>query len=299
VAADLALDAALARYAPDQVVALAYHANIPQPDPMVVAGSDVRRNYYKVNGVPTFEVDGVETGAGGGGRDSAPTVYGWYTPVFGRELETPAKAAVAVRATSDGSKIKVTATVSKVSLGAADGAGASAKDLRLQVVLAERELHFTGENNIRAHTMVVRGVGGENATGFAVNASGDTTVEYTFDLAAIKDDVTKTIAAEIVKRRKQEETSGAAPRDYRAEGHAMTEINPNDLVVVAFVQDGDKHVLQAARADLAATKYTVSQVRTRISQAATESGFPASSLASSRAKSRRVKVHSNGRASVS
>ena len=147
---------------------------------------------------------------------------------------------------------------------------------RLQLVLAEHQLRFMGENGIRYHEMVVRSVavdpstppppappapapaagapaaaaaGPSAVTGFAVKPTGETVIEFTFDLSAIKDDITKNIAEEIVKRRKTE-TAGATPREYRAENNAMIAIDPAALTIVAFVQDADKHILQAARADL-------------------------------------------------
>jgi thiol-disulfide isomerase/thioredoxin len=245
VSADLALDKVAERYADADVITLAYHANIPLPDPMVIAGGEVRRNYYKVNGVPTIEVDGTGK-VGGGGREQAPRTYADYVTMVDKALETSPSANVTVRATTDGTKINITATASSVK--------SDAKDLKLQVVLAEHELRFVGENGIRFHSMVVRGVAGENQGGFAVNASGETTAEWTFDLAAIGDDLTKTLAAEITKRRATE-TPGSTPREYRADGHAMVTIDPSSLSVVAFVQEtkGEgtaqtRQVLQAAQA---------------------------------------------------
>ena len=68
-------------------------------------------------------------------------------------------------------------------------------------------------------------------------------------LAEIKADVEKTLADEIAKRRKTQ-SAAATPPDYRAEGRAMGEIKTDALVVVAFVQDGSKNVLQAARVNV-------------------------------------------------
>jgi hypothetical protein len=75
------------------------------------------------------------------------------------------------------------------------------------------------------------------------------TVDYTFDLAAIRADVEQTLADEIARRRKTQTTAATAP-DYRAEGRAMGEIKADALVVVAFVQDGSKNVLQTARVNV-------------------------------------------------
>jgi thiol-disulfide isomerase/thioredoxin len=253
VSADLALDAVGERYAGSEVITLAYHANIPRPDPMVVAGGDVRRNYYRVTGVPTIEVDGSGK-VGGGAREAAPRTYADYVTMIDKALETAPRANVTARATTDGSKVKVTATVSNVA--------ADAKDVKLQIVIAEHELRFVGENGIRFHSMVVRGVAGENNGGFAVNATGDTTVEWTFDLAAIREDVTKTIATEIARVHARDTT----PVAYNAENKAMVNIDTAALSVVAFVQEGlpipaatpgvaappapDRKILQAVRVDV-------------------------------------------------
>jgi len=233
VAADLAFDAAMERYGEDNVIALAYHENIPAPDPMVAANNDDRRKYYSVTGVPTFEIDGamVATAAGGnqggGGRERTPVLFDIYKPKIEKALETPAQAALFVSATGEGDLVNVTATVTKLP---ADG-----KDVRLHLVLAERELKFTGENGIRFHPMAVRATAGEKGAGIPITATG--TTQFTFNLATIKDELIKTLAAEMVKRHSTE-APGSTPRDYVAEGRAYTKIDTTELVVVAFLQDG-------------------------------------------------------------
>jgi hypothetical protein len=235
VAADLGFDGVLERYPEGTIAPLAYHEHIPQADPMVTSGGATRRAYYPITAVPTFNVDGALAKRGGGGRTGGPGVYASYVGTIDKALETPAQAAISLRATPDGSHVKVTATVTKLP--------ADAKDLRLHVVLAERELRFMGENSIRFHPMVVRAMAGPDGSGLPLAAAGGT-VEYTFDLAAIPEDITRSLADEIAKRRKAD----VPARDYLAEGHAYTAIDPAALVVVAFVQAADKHVLQAATA---------------------------------------------------
>jgi thiol-disulfide isomerase/thioredoxin len=253
VAADLAMDALMEHYVSKDVIFLAYHANIPQPDPMVVAGSDTRRTYYKVPGVPTIHVDGgpfpgipamYPSGmVGGGGRDNSPTVYADYIKIIDKELATPATADLSLRAQRNGSHIKVAVNITKLP--------ADAKDPRLHIVLAEDEMRFAGENGIRFHSMVVRAVAGEKAedgSGFALTADAKS-INHTFDLKIIPADLTKTLATEMEKRHKADATAGRTP-DYKAEGHAMTTIDPEALFVVAYIQDANQKVLQAVTFDL-------------------------------------------------
>jgi hypothetical protein len=109
---------------------------------------------------------------------------------------------------------------------------------------------YLGENGIRHHAMVVRAVAGDNGSGIAIRGSSDTVVDHTFDLADISADVDRSLTDELARRRKNTSSNAATPPDYRAEGHAKTAIDPANLVVVAFVQDASKAVLQAARVDV-------------------------------------------------
>ena len=242
VSADLSWDAVLLRY-PDAVIApLAYHAHIPGPDPMVVPGGDSRRLFYQVRGVPTLHIDGAPGKVGGGSREMAARTYGEYTAAIDKALAQPPTATIRIDATRSGPRISVTATASRLP--------ADASNLRFHIVLAERHLVYLGENGIRHHAMVVRAVAGNKESGIAIRGTSDTTVDYTFDLSVIKADVDRSVADEIARRRKTASSRAATPVDYRAEAHVMAAIDPANLVVVAFVQDAAKHVLQAARVDV-------------------------------------------------
>ncbi len=241
VAADLAFDAAMDRYDKSAVIPLAYHQHIPGPDPMTTPEGVTRRNYYNVNGVPTMQVSGMMAAnpqgenLGGGGRNRAPEVYEKYVGLIDRALEVPSEAAVSVRATIAGDKVTITADVSKLPQGASD--------LRLHLVLAEKELLFGGENGIRGHHMVVRGVAGDKGEGIPISATG--TFTHTFDLAAARTAITRSLAQDIARRRAG---SAGAPQTFAAEDKAMTTFSPNDLVAVAFVQGPTRKILQAAQA---------------------------------------------------
>jgi Tfp pilus assembly protein PilF len=233
VASDLALDAVVQRYG-NHVTSLVYHEHIPQPDPMVAANNNDRRLYYSVSGVPTFEIDGSMvanaggSNPGGGGRTNTTSVYNNYTSSIDKMLEQPARAALTVSATGEGDQIAVTVNVLDVP--------AQANDLRLHIVLAEKELKFTGENGIRFHPMAVRATAGEKGAGLPISAKGQ--VKYTFSLSQIKDEVTKSLATEMEKRHKGE-APGSTPREYAAEVRGpYTTIDTSELVVVAFIQEG-------------------------------------------------------------
>jgi hypothetical protein len=243
VSESLAFQALLERYPEDSVAAIAYHVHIPGPDPMTTSGSAGRKIYYEVKGVPTFNVDGALVKLGGGPRDNTPNVYADYVKAIDKALETAPLAMLDLTTASAGDALKATVKLSKVA--------ADSKDLKLHVVLAERRLRFSGENGIRFHEMVVRAMAGKDGAGLAVDGTGDRTIEHTFDLAAARTDIVDNLAAEIAKRRKTEATGAAAtPREYMAEGRAMTAFEAKQLVVIAFLQDGSKKVLQAVRADV-------------------------------------------------
>lgn len=227
VSADLAMDAVMERYPSDVIVPVAYHANIPLPDPMVVPGGDGRREYYKVRGVPTFNIDGALGQLGGGARANTPGTYGNYIAKIDKELAIPPAAAIALSAIGESELVSVTASVSKLA--------SKSKDLRLHLLLVERELHYMGENGVRFHPMVVRAMAGDRGAGIPIKGNG--TTKYAFDLTAIRADITTTLTAELEKRRASEAT-GSARRDYAADGHPYTSIDLAALSVVAFVQDG-------------------------------------------------------------
>ena len=245
VAADYALDAAMERYGEADLATLVYHVHVPQPDPMTTAASVARKDYYKeyVLGVPTFIVDGELSRLGGGGRDNSGITYGTYANSIDPRMNTAPDATLALKASLKNATVTVQTSVSGLSAKYKD-----AKDLTVHIALAEQELTFTGENGMRFHPLVVRAMAGGDKPGVALktDASGKATIDTTFDLATIPTDITSSLDAEIKKRRGNE-TAGSTPATYKAEGHPYTTVDPKKLIVVAFVQDADKHVLQAVQ----------------------------------------------------
>jgi thiol-disulfide isomerase/thioredoxin len=233
VAADLAFDAAMSRYTRKDLAVIMFHQHIPAPDPMTNPDTQARAKLYSVHGVPTWEIDGKENG-GGGPREATKNRYPLIEKEIEKELESAPEARIKVDASLAGGSVKVAAAVS--------GVTSESKDLKVQVVLVEKELRYTGENGVRFHPMVVRAMGGEKAEGYPLQGS-EGSFDANFDLAAVSSAIKTHLD------------------DYEAKGHRgksfkfsakKYEIDRHNLAVVVFVQDEKtKHVLQAAYADLA------------------------------------------------
>ena len=110
-------------------------------------------------------------------------------------------------------------------------------ELKLNVVLVEKMLRYSGENGVRFHPMVVRSW---------QSARAGEGREFTFDLAAVSAKL-KAYIDNFEKKDARHNPDGTFRfAEYR---HAMDTAN---LAVVAYVEDGkSRQVLQAAFVDLA------------------------------------------------
>jgi tetratricopeptide (TPR) repeat protein len=235
VAADLGFDGLLERYKRQDLVVLVYHMHIPLPDPMTNQATMDRGKYYGVPGTPTPVVDGLRLTSSGGSREMTKGFFDRVTPKIESELELPAQAQIAVTGSIAGDTVKASVVVDQIKT--------PSPDLKIQLALAEEEVRYTGENGVRFHPMVVRSLGGKDASGFALSASGPTTVEWTFDVKAMSDQLKKYLD------------------DYEKAGHRgdtftfldkKYQIDPNNLSLVAFVQDmKTKAILQTVYVKLA------------------------------------------------
>lgn len=237
VAADLAFDVVMERYARKDVIVLMYHQHIPAPDPMTNPATLERAKYYGVRGVPSYTIDGSALQSGGGGREQTKNSYARYKPEIERQLEKAAEAEIKLDAALNGSTVKVNANVDKIK--------GDSKDLRLQVVLVEGSQRYVGENGVRFHPMVVRSIGGEKFGGFAVEPGKATSASWDFNIAAIVEEAKKHLD-------EFEQTGRGEPFTFSEKKH---EINTGDLAVVAFVQDNKtKAILQSAFVSLKTAK---------------------------------------------
>ena len=228
VAADLGFDGLLERYKRQDLVVLVYHLHIPLPDPMTNPATVDRGKYYGVPGTPTPVVDGFRMPSSGGSRDMTKGFYDRVNPKIETELESPAQAQIAVTGAVAGDIVKANVIVDQIK--------APSPDLKLQIALTEDEVRYTGENGVRFHPMVVRSLGGKDANGFGLSGSGPTTIEWTFDLKAMSDQLKKYL-------------DGYEQQGHRGDPFTFLDkkyqIDPNNLSLVAFVQDmKTKAVLQ-------------------------------------------------------
>lgn len=227
VGADLAVEAAVERYSRKNLVVLMYHLHRPLPDPMVNRAAISRADFYGVKMTPTVVIDGEKDTGGGALREKTRIVYDRIAPMIEKQLETAEQAEIEARAALQGNLVNVKATVNRRQN--------MSGNVRLQLVLVEDELRYTGENLVRIHPMVVRSVAGPKG-GFVVKPSGSTEVEYTFDLARI--------AAELKAYLEDYEVNGDyGPFTFKEKKY---KIDGNNVSVIALVQDETtKKVLQS------------------------------------------------------
>jgi hypothetical protein len=197
-----------------------------------------RKSFYDVPGTPTSFIDGGSQKVGGGAAANAETYYkDTIEKVVDKRLEQKPGATIALKAAMAGDRVEVTADVKP--------AATPDQKLRLQIALVEEMVHYTGENGVRFHPMVVRSMASteKDTLGFAVEAGKRAKVTYAFDVAK---------AADEARAHLDEMESGKNERFGKFQFiERKSEINRANLRVVAFVQDEKtKEVVQTAVFDL-------------------------------------------------
>jgi hypothetical protein len=193
--------------------------------------TEARQGYYDVHGAPTPYLDGHEiTSPDNDVRNKAGAtavsqrVYDEFRKAIDQRLETPAPVTLKVEGKREAGLVHGTVTMT----GKANGT--------LHLALVENDVHYTGENGLRFHTMVVRNV---------MSVSARERLEHTFDLAAITsanqryyDEYAAELAAKVGARGVTDFSVS-----FREQKHVM---NPSNLSLAAFVQDDKtKEIFQA------------------------------------------------------
>lgn len=233
---DTAFEALLNRYNPSDVAVLIYDLHIPGPDPLTNPATVARGKFYNVNSTPTYFINGDDRKTGGGiNRKQAQIFFDQIAPKIDAQLEQANEANLKLSASLENNSVKTVADFSNLK--------SDSKDLRLYIGLVENEISYMGGNGVRFHPMVVRELGGETRSGFALkDKSGK--IEWQFDLPKISGDIKAYLDKYELDRQKD------------AADFAFTEkkdvIDSQDLSVVAFIQDDKtKKILQSAFINLA------------------------------------------------
>lgn len=221
LAADLAFDAVLERYARQDVAVVMYHQHIPRPDPMANDASVALWKERKGRGVPTFLIDG-QARSGGGLREHAVKLEEEIRGVIEKRLEVEPGASLQVEALREGRSVRVR--------WQASGAAPAAK---LRLVLVEKLISYSGENGVRFHPMVARGL----------HTSQSAAAEHVFDLEKVALEV-----KDHIDRFEKKDERHNPDGEFRF-AERRDEINTGNLAVVAYVEN-EKEVLQAAYVDL-------------------------------------------------
>jgi hypothetical protein len=243
VAADMAFEAAIDRYSAKDVAVLVYHLHIPRPDPMTNPSTQTRRSFYEANSTPTYVIDGSNQKVGGGGAAQAEKLFkDSIESAIDKRLEGKPGAQIKLKTAMKSGNVDVAIEVGKtVKNGKPD------QKLRLQVALVEETVHYTGENGVRFHPMVVRSLASteKDQLGFAVTPGQTTKWTHSFDLAKVVADA---------KAHLDSMEGGASERFGKFQFiERKSAIDAANLRVVAFVQDEKtKEILQAAVVDLPA-----------------------------------------------
>jgi hypothetical protein len=229
---DYTFEKALATYTRGELVILVYHIHAPTSDPMGNRSTEARQAYYDVHGAPTPYLDGHEISSPdndvrnkAGATAASQRVYDEFRKAIDQRLETPAPITLRVEGGREAGLVHGVVTMT----GSVNGT--------LHLALVENEVHYTGENGLRFHVMVVRNV---------ISVLARERLQHSFDLAAITaanqryyDEYSSELMAKVGAR-------GATDFSvsFREQKHAM---NPANLSLAAFVQDDKtKEVLQAA-----------------------------------------------------
>lgn len=254
---DYTFETALEDYSRNDLVLLVYHWHAPTLDPMGNRSNDARVTYYGVQGAPTVFLNGQRFNDKGDGdarikseaEKKTTSVYASVTSVINKELETPAPAQLKLTAERSGKGVKATVAVEDLK--------DASPDITLHFALVEDEVHYSGENGLRFHPMVVRNLAKTgNDYGFKVAPGQANKFEHTFDLESISAENLRYYDEWPAERNKEVNAriGGDADFDVGKFKEQRHLINPNKLSVVAFLQDNKtKAILQAVYHKLSST----------------------------------------------
>jgi hypothetical protein len=236
VSADITYDY-LREYYPAEVLGiLVYHLH----EPLANAHSEARREYYNseeplILGTPTSIINGTEIVLGGGSLPAVRSLFFRYSLQVEKDLLATMPVEIALSGARFGNTLTVQSNVTIT-----DPALRGNTSLCLRIALAEKNVRYTGGNELEEHHWVVRSmIGGPE--GIPLNTS-QTSISYTADVdlgeveAGLRDHIQGWVARNFVGRKPEEvyDTS-------------CLKIDETQLVLVAFVQDDHTHAILQAK----------------------------------------------------
>jgi tetratricopeptide (TPR) repeat protein len=272
IAGDLATDVLMDTYARDEVVEMELDQHIPDPDPLANPDTVARAALYGTMGMPTFILDGASLPFQGASRDKTGELYAKLAAAIDVQEAKPSPVALKLRVerASDGAII----AKAEVNIGSMEEVGKylaaeiaaekpsasshpniengptpapvsttteASKDkgppnLVLNFALVEDNVRYTGENGVRFHRMIVRALP-TDAIALQADASATKSFETQFNVA----EISAKWATYLDSYEKNHDPFHAI--EFLSKD---TTIDPNQLAVVAWVQDATSHrVLQA------------------------------------------------------
>lgn len=234
-------------YPSEALAVLVYHHHIPLPDPMTNPDTDARWAYYEPEiGTPSSRVNGIGFYDGGGvpaiGR-SLFSVYGWSIE---RELLRAPLVEIDLTGERLGAEVSF-----EVSVRPTESVMAEDRDLKLRLVLAQKEVRYVGLNELDTHRMVVRDII-SGPDGYPIDASNEVTVvTEIYDLAELEADLLAYLADFEENPTMMGEPAPWLKETWRGFPDKACNVTESELVLVAFVQDDrTREVLQAASLEL-------------------------------------------------
>lgn len=253
---DYTFERALENYSSKDVALLVYHWYAPTWDPLDNYSSDTRVKYYDVKGAPTVFINGVKSDNEGdyygseGEQGEIQEIAHGINEEIKSALETPAEARLKLKAKRAGQNVSVSVSADKIKN--------ASSDVSLQIALVENEVTYSGENGLRFHLNVVRGLAGDNEKrdfGFKIDPTKANKFEYVFDINKIIAQNASYYDTFKVEKEKEfaERFGGQIPDGLKVEfKYKKNQINSNNLSVIAFLQDNKtKKILQSSVVNLA------------------------------------------------
>lgn len=261
VGADIAVEAILQQYTRDQVVVLEFDEHVPAPDPLANPASVARGDLFEVGTTPNYVLDGKRIPLYGAPRAASEDVYKHLLRPLDVQLARPSGVALTLSATRDAAGIIHATAVVQAQAGdtlhdrtAAEIAAWPGDPLTMAVrakaqanlppslalvfALVEDNVRYSGENGIRFHRMVVRGLSSDAAGGEPIHPGETVTHTAAFNPTVISHSLSDYLT------RYERSNDRFGPVKFLSKDTAM---EPGHLAVAAWVQDTVTHrVLQAA-----------------------------------------------------